>query len=216
MTDAGDGIIRVMVVDDHHVVRRGLTSFLGTVPHIHVVEATSGANALELAAELRPDVVLLDLLMPDINGIETTALLRARFPQIKIIILSTFGEAQMVTDALRAGAISYLLKTAPLEQIISAIEAAMRGSSTLSAEAAAALIHPPAPTASVELKPRELEVLTLMCKGLTNPQIAAHLYLSRATVKYYVSEILAKLNLSTRTEAVAYAIENGLVARDAP
>jgi NarL family two-component system response regulator LiaR len=209
--------IRVMIVDDHQVVRRGLISFLSTAAHIQVViEASSGAEAVTLAEQHQPDVTLLDLLMPEMNGVEATAALRARVPHTRVIILSTFGEPQMVADALRAGAIGYLIKSAPLEQIIAAIEAAMHGSSTLSAEAAAALIKPPAQVrpSSIALKPREMEVLTLMCKGMTNPQIAAQLYLSRATVKYYVSEILTKLNLTTRTEAVAYAIENGLVTRD--
>jgi NarL family two-component system response regulator LiaR len=210
-----DTIIRVLVVDDHQVVRRGLISFLSTVPLIEVVgEAETGAQALLLAERLQPDIVLLDLLMPDMNGIETTAALRTQQPTLKIIILSTFSEPQMVSDALRAGAIGYLVKSSPLEQIIDAIQAAKNGASTLAPAAATALFNPPSALPPIDLKARELEVLTLLCKGLTNPQIAEQLHLSRATIKYYVSEILTKLNLSTRTEAVAYAIEKGLVSRD--
>lgn len=206
--------IRVLVVDDHQVVRRGLVSFLNSVEGLMVVgEAANGEEALMVVEQHLPDVVVLDMQLPGMSGISITAALHERFPDIRILILSSFSEQHMVTDALRAGAIGYLVKSAPLDQIVNAIRAAYEGTSLLSKEAADMLLKP-AEDIPFELKPRELEVLTLMCKGLTNPQIAAKLFLSRATVKYYVSEILTKLNLSTRTEAVAYAIENGLVTRD--
>ncbi|MDX1993401.1 MAG: response regulator transcription factor [bacterium] len=209
-----EAIIRVLVVDDHEVVQRELVSFLNTIDWLHVVgEAATGEEAIALAEQSVTDVVILDMQLSGMNGVQTTVALRQRFPNIRILVLSSFSEQHMVTDVLRAGAIGYLVKSAPLDQIVNAIRAAHEGSTLLSKEAADVLVKPSEET-PVELKPRELEVLMLMCRGLTNPQIAAQLFLSRATVKYYVSEILTKLNLSSRTEAVAYAIENGLVTRD--
>jgi DNA-binding NarL/FixJ family response regulator len=208
--------IRILIVDDHPVVRQGLSSFLRTVPGLVVVgEAGSGSEAVELTATLHPDVILLDFQMPGMDGVQTAVAIRARFEGVKIIMLSTFSEPEMVTESLRAGAVGYLTKNTPLEQIITTIRAAQLGRATLAGEAAAALVRGSVvPPPSVEFKPRELEVLTLMCKGLTNPQIAERLFLSQATVKYYVSEILSKLHMKSRTEAVAYAVEHGLIPRD--
>jgi NarL family two-component system response regulator LiaR len=212
MTD--DTAIRVLVVDDHQVVRRGLVSFLNSVDGLSVVgEAVDGEEALALAEQLLPEVIVLDMQLPGMSGAQIAALLHRKFPAMRLLVLSSFSEQHMVTEALRAGVTGYILKSDPLDQIVSAIRATYHGQSLLSKEAADVLVRT-FDDDTVELKPRELEVLTLMCKGLTNPQIAAQLFLSRATIKHYVSEILTKLNLSTRTEAVAYAIDHALVIRD--
>ncbi len=207
-------IIRVMIVDDHAMVRKGLATFLNISPNLELVaEASNGLTALKLCEEYNPDVVLMDMIMPGMDGIETTRAIREAFPEIRVIVLTSFTENDLVQKALQAGALSYLLKDVGAEQLAEAIEAAMEDRPSLAPEAMQALIgamtKPPAP--GFDLTPREREVLALMAEGLQNPQIAERLFVSRSTVKTHVSSILSKLEVSSRVEAVTVAIENKLV-----
>lgn len=206
--------IRVMVVDDHAVVRSGLVAFLLAFDDLELVaEAGSGEEALARVAHNQPDVVLMDLMMPGLDGAETTRLLRQRHPEVQVVVLTSFPEEELVTKALRAGAISYLLKNVAADELAGAIRKAYSGRSTLAPEAAEALIHsttqPPKP--GHDLTGREREVLTLMAQGHNNIEIAQLLIVSRSTVKFHVSNVLAKLDAASRTEAVAIAMKHGLV-----
>lgn len=210
-------VIRVIIVDDHAIVRSGLANFLRAIDDLELVgETASGAEALRLCEELHPDVVMMDLVMPEMNGAEATRAIHARYPDLPVLILSSFGDDDLVQEALQAGAIGYLLKNTSIHDMARAIRAAYAGQSTLSPEVTQALIraHTRAPDRAIELKERELEVLKLLAKGLTNPQIAENLSLSVSTIKFYVSAILEKLNVDTRTEAVAWAIQHGLLRKD--
>lgn len=205
--------IRVMIVDDHAVVRSGLTAFLMVFDDLEMVaQAGSGAEALRLCREHSPDVVLMDLIMPEMDGAATTKAIKQEFPQVQIIALTSFREEELVQGALQAGAISYLLKNVSADELATAIRGAYHGRSTLAPEATAALIHaatqPKAP--EYDLTPREKEVLALMITGLNNPQIAEQLIVSQSTVKFHVSSILSKLGASSRTEAVALAVQHRL------
>jgi NarL family two-component system response regulator LiaR len=207
-------IIRVMIVDDHAMVRKGLATFLNISPNLELVaEASNGPAALKLCEEYRPDVVLMDMIMPGMDGIETTRAIREAFPDTKVIVLTSFTEDNMVQKALQAGALSYLLKDVGAEQLADAIHAAMEDRPSLAPEAMQALIgamtQPPAP--GLDLTPREREVLKLMAEGLQNPEIAERLFVSRSTVKTHVSSILSKLEVSSRVEAVTVAIEYKLL-----
>jgi len=206
--------IRVMIVDDHAVVRSGLAAFLLVYDDLELVaEADSGAQAVQLCPEKKPDVVLMDLVMPGMDGAETTHAIRERCPNIKVIALTSFREERLVQGALRAGAISYLLKNVAADDLANAIRAAYAGRATLAPEATEALIHaatqPVAP--QYDLTAREIEVLELMTAGMTNPEIAQNLVVSRSTVKFHVSSILSKLGVSSRTEAVALALQHKLL-----
>ena len=207
-------LIRVMIVDDHAVVRSGLAAFLTVFDDMQLVaEAGSGAEAVELCQKTAVDVVLMDLMMPEMDGAETTRHLRQRHPDIQVIALTSFREETLVQGALQAGAISYLLKNVSADELAAAIRAAYAGRPTLSPEATAALIQAatrPTPVA-YELTPRELEVLTLMTQGLSNPEMAQKLVVSRSTIKFHVSSILSKLGVNGRTEAVALALQEKLV-----
>ena len=207
--------IRVLVVDDHTMVRRGLATFLKVFDDLILAgEAASGQEAIQLCDELKPDVVLMDMVMPDMDGATTTRLMRKQSPQVQVLALTSFKEELLVQSALQAGAIGYLLKDVSADELAQAIRAAHAGRSTLSPEAAQALVHatsqPPAP--GIDLTERELEVLALMVEGLNNTQIAAKLTVSPSTVKSHVSSILAKLGVASRTEAVSLALRNRLVA----
>jgi NarL family two-component system response regulator LiaR len=205
-----------MLVDDHAVVRSGLAAFLMVYDDLNLVgEAGSGEEALALVGKARPDVILMDLMMPGIDGAETTRILRERHPEIQIVILTSFPEEDLVTKALRAGAISYLLKNVAADELADAIRKACKGRSTLAPEAAQALIQQTTqpPKIGHDLTDREREVLTLMAQGSNNVEIAEDLIVSRSTVKFHVSNILSKLHASSRTEAVAIAMENGLIGR---
>ena len=206
--------IRVMVVDDHDMVRRGLAAFLRVKPDLQLVgEARDGLEALTVCESVQPDVILMDLVMPNLTGAEATRSIRERWPHIQIIALTSFAEKDLVRDALRAGAISYLLKNVTVEELASAIKAAYSGQSTLAPEAVGALVRPPEPESQpdYDLTPRELQVLALLVQGLSNPDISKQLMVSRSTAKAHVSNILSKLEVSNRAEAIALAIREGLV-----
>ena len=206
--------IQVLVTDDHRVVRRGLRGFLELDPELEVVgEASNGEEAVELAHSLKPDVVLMDLLMPVMDGIEATVKIRRELPEVEVVALTSVLEDASVTGAIKAGAIGYLLKTTDADQLCEAIRAAAAGKVQLAPEAAARLMHevrvPESPEALTE---RETEVLELIARGKTNNQIARELFSGEATVKSHVHSILSKLNVSSRTQAALYAVNTGLVS----
>ena len=215
MTTPSSTPIRVLVVDDHTMVRRGLATFLKVFDDLNLAgEAANGQEAIQLCASLQPDVVLMDMVMPDMDGATTTQLIRKQWPQIQVLALTSFKEEILVQSALQAGAIGYLLKDVSADELAQAIRAAYAGRSTLSPEAAQALVHatsqPKAP--GVNLTERERQVLTLMVAGLNNIQIAAKLKVSPSTVKSHVSAILNKLGVESRTEAATQALRNQLIS----
>ncbi|MBC7810245.1 MAG: response regulator transcription factor [Burkholderiales bacterium] len=206
--------IRVLLVDDHTVVRQGLRMFLSLDPELEVVgEAENGKQALEMAHQLLPDVVLMDILMPVMDGLEATAAVRQQLPDIEVIALTSVLEDGSVVGAIRAGAIGYLLKDTEAEELIRAIKAAAGGQVQLSPKAAARLMRevrvPDSPEALTE---RETEVLRLLAEGKANKEIALVLSIGEKTVKTHVSNILQKLNVSSRTQAALYAVRVGLVS----
>jgi NarL family two-component system response regulator LiaR len=208
--------IRVLIVDDHPAVRRGLAAFLLVFDDLELVgEAAGGRAALELCATTRPDVVLMDLVMPEMDGATATQAIREAHPSTRVLALTSFQEGDLVNSALRAGAIGYLLKNVSADDLAGAIRAAHAGRATLAPEAAQVLIQqsvrPPAAAPGSDLSTREREVLALMVRGLNNPDIAAELVIGRSTVKFHVSSILSKLGATTRTEAVALAFQHHLV-----
>jgi NarL family two-component system response regulator LiaR len=209
-----DNKIRVVVVDDHEMVRRGLSSFLKSFDDLELVgEARNGREAIEVCLAVKPDVVLMDLMMAVMDGVTAIRLLREQMPEIRIIALTSASETDIVTAALQAGALSYLQKDVNLDQLVGAVRAAARGERVLSAEATQALINAATrPTvASYNLTEREREVLQYVVAGLTNAEIAERMYISRSTVKFHVSSLLAKLNVATRAEAITVALKAGLV-----
>ncbi len=207
--------IRVLLVDDHMVVRSGLKAFLMAFDDlVFVGEAGDGREAIQRCAELQPDVVLMDLIMPEMDGATATLAIRARWPNIQVVVLTSFKEDDLVQGALRAGAIGYLLKSASAYDLAGAIRAAVAGRPTLAPEAAQVLIHAnraATPSARIDLTGREKEVLALMTQGLNNLEIADRLTVSRSTIKFHVSSVLSKLGATTRTEAVAIAVQRRLV-----
>jgi NarL family two-component system response regulator LiaR len=206
--------IRVMVVDDHTMVRRGLATILKVFDDLELAgEAANGQAAIDLCARIQPDVILMDMVLPGMDGATATRLIRKQSPSVQVLALTSFKEESLVQSALQAGAIGYLLKDVSADDLAQAIRAAHAGRSTLSPEAAQALVHatsqPPQP--GLDLTERERVVLGLMVEGLNNTQIAARLTVSPSTVKSHVSNILAKLGIASRTEAVAIALRTHLV-----
>ncbi len=207
-------VIQVMLVDDHNVVRSGLATFLRAYDDLELVgEAKNGLEAVNLCRIKKPDVILMDLMMPEMDGIAATRAILSANPEIKIIAMTSFEEEKLVQGVLAAGAISYLLKNVTSDELANAIRAAASGKSTLSPEAAKALIQATRPPKQplVDLTEREREVLNLVVQGQSNQQIADGMVISLATVKAHISNILSKLGVSSRAEAIAYAIKNKIV-----
>ncbi len=206
--------IRVLIVDDHAVVRSGLGAFLMVYEDLQLVgEAANGPEALRMCEKYHPDVVLMDLVMPGMDGAATTKAIRERWGDIHVIALTSFKDEGLVQSALQAGAIGYLLKNVSADELADAIRSARIGRPTLAPEAAEALIQASLnqPALGHDLTAREKEILALMVEGLSNPDIAERLYVSRSTVKFHVSNILSKLGAESRTEAVAITIQNNLL-----
>jgi NarL family two-component system response regulator LiaR len=205
--------IRVLIADDHGVVRQGLRMFLSLDPEIEVVgEASNGLEAFTLTRTLKPEVVLMDLLMPVMDGISSIRCIRLEMPEVEVIALTSVIEDASVVDAVRAGAIGYLLKDTQADELCRAIKAAAAGKVQLSPQAAARLMHEVrSPAPEVSLTSRETDVLRLLAMGKANKEIAAELHLGETTVKTHVSNILMKLGVPSRTQAALYAIRIGLV-----
>ena len=207
--------IQVMLVDDHNVVRSGLATFLRAYDDLELVgEAKNGLEALDLCHKTKPDVILMDLMMPEMDGIAATRAILTDYPEIKIIAMTSFEEEELVQGVLAAGAISYLLKNVSSDELAKAIRDAASGKSTLSPEAARVLVQATRPTKQplFDLTEREMEVLNLVVQGKNNQQIADELVISLATVKAHISSILSKLQVSSRAEATAYAIKHKIVS----
>jgi two-component system, NarL family, response regulator LiaR len=220
MVDLMDAIT-VMIVDDHEMVRRGASSYLEAQPDISVVaQAGSGVEAVKLAQEFVPNVVLMDLVMPGMDGVEATRKVKDVSPRTQIIILTSFHQDEYIFPALQAGAISYLLKDVKATELVEAIRRAARGEATLHPKIAARVIKtfrsldPEEATPFITLTEREMDVLKLIAKGNSNEKIAEQLVISMGTVKGHVSNILSKLHLVDRTQAAAYAWQEGIVRRE--
>jgi DNA-binding NarL/FixJ family response regulator len=221
---------RVLIADDHDLVRDGLQRMLSRAPDLEVIgDAANGREAVELCRRLNPDLVLMDVRMPEMDGLEATRAIKAEQPTVRVLVVTTFENPDYLLEALKAGAAGYVLKDAPKEQLINAVRRVLEGDSPLNQELAVELIKrlvresdkltQPLPTQDrraatppvEDLTPRELEVLGLLAQGKTNPVIAEELVISRATVKVHVERIIRKLGVSDRTQAVVRAIDLGLV-----
>jgi NarL family two-component system response regulator LiaR len=214
--NSGEKPIRLLIVDDHAMVRLGLTIFLRPYADLEVVgEAVNGEEALRRCAQDRPDVVLMDLVMPGVDGVAATQRIRQAYPAIQVIALTSFGKEELVKDALQAGAIGYLFKDVSSEELVRAIRAAAAGQRTLAKEALETLISAvtqPAAEGGNSLTEREREVLGLMSLGLSNIEIAKQLGVSPSTIKTHVSNILYKLGVDSRVEAVTFALHHHLAS----
>ncbi len=214
--------IRVLIVDDHAIVRGGVAGLLQAQPDLELVgEAASGAEAVRRVADLVPDVVLMDLVMPEMDGVEATAQVRRVSPRTQVVVLTSHHSDEHVFPAIRAGALSYVLKDIDPEQLLATIRAAARGEAVIHPQVAARLMQelrgdPQAAHPFLELTEREREVLLLVADGRSNTEIAERLTLSMPTIKGYVSNILGKLHLSDRTQAAVYAWREGIMRRDEP
>ncbi|HEX6384154.1 MAG TPA: response regulator transcription factor [Anaerolineae bacterium] len=207
--------IRVMIVDDHAIVREGLRTLLSEEDNIEVVgEARDGAESVQMAAQLRPDVILMDLVMPEIDGIQATEQIRKSVPSTQVLVLTSFAEDHRVPNAIQAGAIGYLLKDVLKADLLHAIQAARQGEPTLHPEAQRQLMREvvtsAAPNLLETLTDREMDVLRLIARGQSNKEIATSLHLTEGTVKGYVSAILGKLQVADRTQAALYAVKHGV------
>lgn len=206
--------IRVMLVDDHAMVRRGLATFLKVFDDLELVgEAGDGETAVSLCGQILPDVVLMDMLMPDVDGVTATRLIRQQFPSVQVLALTSFKEKELIQSALQAGAIGYLLKDVSAVELVQAIRAAHAGLSTLAPAVVQSMSNTTDQPSSPDynLTEREQEVLVLLVDGLNNSEIAEKLIVSPSTIKSHVSNILAKLGVTSRTEAAALAVRQGLV-----
>lgn len=207
--------IKVMIVDDHPVVRDGLKSMFLVFNDLELIgEAENGRAALEFCQKNTPDVILMDILMPEMDGISATQLIRKQYPQVKVIILTSYSEDYLVHKSLEAGAIGYTLKNAPIDDLANAIRSAYAGRPTLASEATMALIRSKTGPLNpgMDLSPRELEVLALIVQGLNNEQIADKLVISPATARHHVSACLQKLGATNRAQAASLAVKYRLVS----
>jgi DNA-binding NarL/FixJ family response regulator len=213
--------INILIVDDHEVVRKGVRSYLETLPDFRVVgEASSGEKGIEMVTELIPDIVLLDLIMPGMDGVETTRQIKKISPRTQVVVLTSYHEDVHIFPALKAGAISYILKDMKMEKLVEALHRAVRGEVTLHPRVAARVLqnirgeHDEGQPLFTDLTEREHDVLKLIANGMTNSQIAEKLVISENTVKGHVSNILSKLHVADRTQVAVYAWQRGLVQRD--
>ena len=205
-----------MIVDDHDIVRRGLAMFLSGFDDLMFIgEASNAPDAIRICGEIRPDVILMDMFLPNLDGITLTHTIRSQYPNVQVVILTSAKDEALVQAALRAGAIGYMLKNISVMEMAETIRAAYAGKPMLAPEVTQALINltlnPPRSLPNYNLTERELTVLGLMAKGLSNQEIADQIYVSRATVKVYVSTILSKLGVQNRVEAVRLALQQSLV-----
>lgn len=215
MTISTSDPIRLMIVDDHTMVRRGLATILKVFDDLQLVgEAESGESAIQLCAEVLPDVILMDMSLPGMDGATATHAIRKKLPQTQVIVLTSFKDGKLIKKALEAGAIGYLLKDVSADDLVQAIRSAHAGRATLSPEAAQSLVETAnlPPTPGQDLTEREREVLSLMIEGLNNVQIAGRLTVSPSTIKSHVSNILTKLGVTSRTEAVTLALRNQILS----
>ena len=223
---SGHDPIRVLLVDDHAIVRDGIRSLLTTEPDIQVVgEADNGRHGISMAEQLQPDVILMDLVMPEVDGIEAIRRIMSRQPRARILVLTSFDAEEKVFPAIKAGAMGYLLKDSDSEDLIRAIHQVHRGESSLDPKIARKVLREmwaeprPAPESAPEhavepLTEREVEVLKLVAQGLSNEEIAQRLVVAERTVRTHVSNILGKLHLANRTQATLYALREGLASLD--
>jgi len=218
---AKSNLISILIVDDHEVVRNGIRSYLETIKDFDVVgEAESGEKAIKLVSELIPDIVLLDLIMPGMDGVETTRQIKKISPRTQVVVLTSYHEDVHIFPALKAGAISYILKDMKMEKLADALLRAIRHEVTLHPLVAERVLQnirgddSEEPALFTELTERELDVLRLIAKGMTNSQIAENLVISENTVKGHVSNILSKLHLADRTQVAVYAWQRGIVNRE--
>ena len=216
-----NSIISILIVDDHEVVRSGIRSFLETDKAFDVVgEADSGETAIKMVADLIPDIVLLDLILPGMDGVETTRQIRKISPRTQVVVLTSYHEDIHIFPALKAGAISYILKDMKMEKLVDALHRALRHEVTLHPLVAERVLenirgnNDSEPVLFNELSERELDVLRQIAKGMTNSQIAQELFISENTVKGHVSNILSKLHLADRTQVAVYAWQKGLINKD--
>jgi len=219
-------MVRVLIVDDQTVVREGLAAILGTDPEIEVVGlAGNGQQALDMLPEAQPDLVLMDLKMPVLNGVQATRRLRQKYPEIHVLVLTTYAADDWVLDAIAAGAAGYLLKDTRRTELLNAIKGTVQGGSYLDPSIAGRVMQralsqalPPVPASppAEPLTEREQQILALLAQGYSNPEIAQRLHLARGTVRNYVSAILQKLGASDRTEAAVMALRQGLVQNGKP
>lgn len=206
-------MIRILIADDHELIRVGIQQFLANQPDVEVVGmATDGATAVQLSAELKPDVVLMDLAMPNVDGVEATRQITALLPHVRVLVLTSFSDRERILDAIDAGAVGYLLKDAAPDELLRGIRAAACGESPLSPKAAQAVLAARKERRQVgELSPRETDVLVLVARGLANKQIAQRLGISEKTVKAHLVSVFQRIGVSDRTQAAVWAHRRGLL-----